>query len=142
MKLETKVRKQVSDVKFIPAKMAEHPTMIGWIQYLDSGYRIKCIGLHTNGKGYWAQWPWWKTEKTGEILYYNKPESEEHQLILVSIFVEAMEKHMGATKKTVSPESEKHVIFEKVETKPKGQKPIVGDGVVFVPSHTRKWPNN
>lgn len=138
MKLETKVRKSVSEVKFIPAKLEKWPTMIGWIQYLDNGYRIKGIGLHTNGKGYWAQWPWWQTDK--EVLFYNKPDSEEYQLVLISLFVEAMEKHLETKSKTIAPELQNQVIFHKVETKPKGQKPVVGDGVVFVPSHTRKYP--
>lgn len=140
MKLETKIRKTVSEVKFIPDKLAKWPTMIGWIQYVDNGYRIKGIGLHTNGNGYWAQWPWWQSGKTEEILFYNKPDSEEYQLILVSLFVEAMEKHMEAKNKSIAPSPQDHVIFQKVETKPVGQKPIRADGVVFVPAHTRKHP--
>lgn len=141
MKLETLIRKRVTDVKFIPAKSAKYPTQIGWIQYCDSGYQIKGIGLHDTGEGYCAWWPWWQTNS--EILFYNKPESKEFQLILVELFVEAMNECIGGKKKAIAPESESHVVLKKkVETAPRGQKTFVGDDVVYVTNHTRKYPHS
>lgn len=151
--VEVHLRNRISDLKFMPFKKADTPTMIGFISYTyDQVHTMKSIGLHMDNRGYWASWPYWDTEKTGERHFYNKPVSDDLELAYVRIFVEAMDKHIAATKRPNTQKIVIHsldrvedpfVITEKEPEKPRmsTEKPKNTEGLVVVRSFTRRYPN-